>query len=83
MPRCVETIEVTKATDFLAAQYTNGARGAPVAPHQALKRKHTGSSAMLAEKPLPGRNASYTYETYAALIVELPLQKVTITAKAE
>lgn len=80
MPRCVETIEVTKATDFLAVQYTNGA---PVAPHQALKRKHTGSSAMLAEKPLPGRNASYTYETYAALIVELPLQKVTVTAKAE
>lgn len=38
---------------------------------------------MLAETPLLGRNASYTYETYAALIGELPLQKVTTAVNAD
>ena len=33
-------------------------------------------------KPLPGRDASYTYETYAALSVEPPLRKVSIAATA-
>ncbi|TNN88109.1 hypothetical protein EYF80_001690 [Liparis tanakae] len=45
------------------------------APHRACTRKHTRRvRAALAVKPLPGRNASCTYETSAALGVEQPLQ---------
>lgn len=60
--KCCGDNESAKATN--AAQYANDE--APLS-HIGPRTVNTGSSLMLAEKPLPTRNASYTYETCGAL----------------
>lgn len=63
--KCCRDYGSAKATDVSAAEYAKATRRRRrrVGP----RTVNTGSSLILAEEPLPARNASYTYETCGAL----------------